>query len=240
MIDQDIIQRVKVAGIFLLQIYKVTTGTMLSLFIPQSCDSEESSRICSLQENYENADGYHKTVLCWNAFSFLTFFTYYMIELRREEWSIKFLDIDNNKPDNSLKQIIVKEPKLDKAMDRLNLWYYRSLLFNCGVYGINLALSAKLVKDGYHSSSTLSCFFSFSLLVLMKLYNSLGVARQSVKNDKMMSAYMSEFVSFNVLDADYVANKLLKDTICKEDLLPSKGHEEDVELKEVVLEETKP
>ena len=63
MIDQDIIQRVKVAGIFLLQIYKVTTGTMLSLFIPQSCDSEESSRICSLQENYENADGYHKTVL---------------------------------------------------------------------------------------------------------------------------------------------------------------------------------
>ena len=161
MIDQDIIQRVKVAGIFLLQVYKVTTGTMLSLFIPQSCGSDESSRVCSLQENYENADGYHKTVFFWNAF--LTFFTYYMIELKKgEEWSIKYLDIDNNKPDNSLKEIIVKEPKLDKAMDRLNLWYYRSLLFNCGVYGINLALSAKLVKDGYHSSSTLSCFFSFS------------------------------------------------------------------------------
>jgi len=92
-------------------------------------------------------------------------------------------------------------------MDRLNLWYYRTLLFNCGVYGINLGLSAKLVKDGYHSSSTLSCFASFSLLVLMKLYNSLEVARQSVKNDKMMSAYMSEFVSFNVLDKDYVEAK---------------------------------
>ena len=232
MIDQDIIQRVKVAGIFLLQIYKVTTGTMLSLFIPQSCGSDESSRVCSLQENYENVDGYHKTVFFWNAFSFLTFFTYYMIELKREEWSIKYLDIDNNKPDNSLKQIIVKEPKLDKAMDRLNLWYYNSLLFNCGVYGINLALSAKLVKDGYHSSSTLSCFFSFSLLVLMKLYNSLEVAKQSVKNDKMMSAYMSEFVSFNVLDADYVANKHLKDKHSKEELIPN-----DVELKEVVLEE---
>ena len=80
-------------------------------------------------------------------------------------------------------------------------------MFNCGVYGINLGLSAKLVKDGYHSSSTLSCFASFSLLVLMKLYNSLEVARQSVKNDKMMSAYMSEFVSFNVLDKDYVEAK---------------------------------
>ncbi len=218
MIDEDIVQRIKVAGIFLLQVYKVTTGTMLSLFIPQSCQddslinqSETGSRICSLQENYENADGYHQTVMYWNAFSFLTFFTYYMIELRREEWAIKFLDIDNDKPDNSLKEIIVKEPQLDKKMDRLNLWYYRTLLFNCGVYGINLGLSAKLVKDGYHSSSTLSCFASFSLLVLMKLYNSLEVARQSVKNDKMMSAYMSEFVSFNVLDKDYVEAKLQKE-----------------------------
>jgi len=231
MFDQDIIQRVKVAGIFLLQIYKVTTGTMLSLFVPQSCDTDESSRICSLQENYNNADGYHKIVLCWNAFSFLTFFTYYLVELKREAWSIKFLDIDNNKPDNSLKEIIVKEPKLDTAMDRLNLWYYRTLLFNCGVYGINLALSAKLVKDGYHSSSTLSCFFSFALLVLMKLYNSLGVATQSVKNDKMMSAYMSEFVSFNVLDSDYVSKEELIRS--KEELIRSK--EELIRSKEELI-----
>ena len=33
------------------------------------------------------------------------------------------------------------------------------------------------------------------------------MARQSIKNDKMMSAYMSEFVSFNVLDADYLEAK---------------------------------
>jgi len=41
----------------------------------------------------------------------------------------------------------------------------------------------------------------------MKLYNSFSVAYQSVKNDKMMSAYMSEFVSYNVLDSDYLASK---------------------------------
>jgi hypothetical protein len=62
----------------------------------------------------------------------------------------------------------------------------------------------KMLKDGYHSMSTISCFLSFVLLVLMKLYNSYIVAYQSVKNDKMMSAYMCEFVSYNVLDADYV------------------------------------
>ena len=208
MISQDFKQRIKVGAIFLLQVYKVTTGTLLSLFIPQACvDDEGSSKICTLQENFDNADGYHKTVLYFNMFSMFTFFTYYLIELRREEWAIKYLDIDNNKPDNALKEIIRADPPLDKRMDKLNLLYYRTLLFNCGTYGINLGLSAKLVKDGYHGSSTLSCFVSFSLLVLMKLYNSLEVARQSVKNDKMTSAYMSEFVSFNVLDKDYVKAK---------------------------------
>ena len=243
MISQDFKQRIKVGAIFLLQIYKVTTGTLLSLFVPQACSSDDyldgsynglsesdnGSRICTLQENFDNADGYHKTVLYWNMFSMFTFFTYYLIELRREEWAIKYLDIDNDKPDNSLKEIIRQEPELDRRMDKLNLLYYRTLMFNCGTYGINLGLSAKLVKDGYHSSSTLSCFISFALLVLMKLYNSLEVAQQSVKNDKMTSAYMSEFVSFNVLDEDYVKAKL-EDILHKEEELKNELQLEEIPI----------
>ena len=62
----------------------------------------------------------------------------------------------------------------------------------------------KLLITEYHSMSTISSFISFVLLVNMKLYNSLSVAYQSVKNDKMMSAFMNEFVSYNVLDPDYI------------------------------------
>ena len=59
-IDQDIVQRIKVFGIFTLQFYKVLTGTMLTLFIPQACpDTSDSSgeismRICTISENFEN------------------------------------------------------------------------------------------------------------------------------------------------------------------------------------------
>lgn len=219
MVDQDLIQRIKVGGIFLLQIYKVTTGTLLSLFVPQSC----GDKICTLTENYNNNEVYHEITLYWNMFAMFTFFMYYLIELRREEWAIKYLDIDNDKPDNSLKNIIIHDKVLDTTMDRLNKYYYYSLVFNCGVYGINILLTIKLIKDGYHSSSTLSCFVSFVLLVLMKLYNSLVVANESVTNDKMMSAYMSEFVSFNVLDSDYVSEQIVK-----------KVHEE-IELKEIPI-----
>ena len=51
-IDEDIVQRIKVAGIFVIQSYKIITGTMMSLFIPQSCGDQ----ICMLQENYENSN----------------------------------------------------------------------------------------------------------------------------------------------------------------------------------------
>ena len=134
----------------------------------------------------------------------------YIFELRREHWAIKFLDINNDIPDNALKDKIVEEPQLDKKMDQLNKFYYHSLLLTSGVYFINVGLMIKILITEYHSVSTLSCFVSFVLLVMMKLYNSLSVGYQSVKNDKMMSAFMSEFVSFNVLDSDYLANKQLQ------------------------------
>lgn len=213
MFDVDLIQRVKVSGIFLLQLYKITTGTLLTLFIPQKCEMFNNStqltesKICSLTENYNNNNVYHRKTLYWNIFTMTLFLGYYMIELYRENWSIKYLDIDNNKPDNSLKEIIKNYKHLDIKMDRINLYYYYTLNSTIFSYFINLLLMIKILKDDYHSTSTLSCFMSFSLLVLMKLYNSYNVANQSIKNDKMMSAYMSEFVSFNVIDSDYVTNK---------------------------------
>ena len=44
MVDIDIIHRFKVGGIFFLQSYKIITGTLLSLFVPQSC----GDKICTL------------------------------------------------------------------------------------------------------------------------------------------------------------------------------------------------
>jgi hypothetical protein len=216
-VDQDIVQRIKVVGIFALQFYKVLTGTLLTLFVPQACypeltdgSEERNLQICTLTQNYENNEIYHRTTLYWNGFSFLLFVMCYMFELRREHWAIKFLDINNDIPDNALKGKIIEEPKLDKQMDRLNRFYYHALLLTSGVYFINIMLMIRILITDYHSMSTISCFVSFVLLVMMKLYNSLSVGYQSVKNDKMMSAFMSEFVSYNVLDSDYLANKQIQ------------------------------
>ena len=123
-------------------------------------------------------------------------------------------------------------------MDQLNKYYYHTLCVNSFVYFVNILLTIHMINTSYYNNSTLSCFVSFVLLVLMKLYNSFTVAHQSVKNDKMMSAFMCEFVSFNVLDNDYVKEKyngkknnrleditdieedVVEDTVREEEIIP--------------------
>lgn len=199
MINLDCLQRFKVVGLFGLQLYKVMTGTLLSLFVPQKCDD----RICTLTENIEKNDKFHQGVLMMNVVTGVSFLTCYLLELKRENWAIKYLDIDNNQSDNSLKEILKKYPKIDREMDRLNYYYFLVVKTTSICCIINMILSSMLIKQNYHSSNTISCFVSFSLLVIIKLYNSVSVGYQSVKNDKMLSAYMTEFVSFNVIDSDH-------------------------------------
>ena len=69
----------------MLQFYKVLTGTMLTLFVPQACRQSEEImdgssiiipdgvRICTLTENLENNEIYHQITLYWNSISFLCF-----------------------------------------------------------------------------------------------------------------------------------------------------------------------
>ena len=212
MLDVDIVQRFKVGGLFILQMYKVMTGTLLALFVPQEC----GDHICTIQENIDDSDRFHEMVLSWNILTSVLFIGYFLLELRREEWSIKYLDIDNDKPDNSLKEVIIKYKDLDEKMDRINKYYYNIVRVTIFFYIINNLLSIRLLKDKYYSSTTFSCFFSFSLLVGMKLYNSYTVAKNSVLYDKMTSAYMTEFVSYNVIDSDYL-QKIGENTLTKKD-----------------------
>ena len=91
-IDQDIIQRIKVTGIFCLQFYKVLTGTMLSLFIPQACYESISDgsemiytdevRICTLTQNFENNEVYHKLTLEYNIFFMFYLLLFFRIKTR--------------------------------------------------------------------------------------------------------------------------------------------------------------
>ena len=154
--------------------------------------------MCSINDNIYVSDTYGKICLGLNVFSLFMFLGNYINELRREHWCIKYLDIDSNKADNALKAIIKNEPELDKQMDKINLEYYRFCIYTSIVYILNVIISLKYIDDHYYNSSTYNSFVSFVLLISLKLYNSMVISYNSVKNDKMMSAFLSEFTSYNV------------------------------------------
>ena len=202
-IDIDTKERMKTLFIFLLQSYKVLMGSMLVIFVPQMCNNE----VCSLTDNFFKEGALHRTSLGVNFISTITFTTCYIIELKRENWCIEHLDIDDNFGDNNLPLILKEKPKLEKALHSINDHYYYSSQVTAVIYMINLILSTISIYIRSAGSATVTSYMSFVILILMKLYNAIFISNNSKKNNMALSAYMSELQSYNVLDKDYIENE---------------------------------
>ena len=199
-VDVDTKERMKTIFIFLLQSYKVLMGSMLVLFVPQSCENS----VCSITDNLYREDELHRTSLVFNFLSTLCFITCYTIELNRENWCIEHLDISDDYGDNNLPLVLKERPELEMALHKINDRYYYSSQITAGVYSVNLILSTTSIYFNNAGTTTITAYMSFVILILMKLYNAIFVSTDSKKNNMALSAYMSELQSYNVIDKDHV------------------------------------
>ena len=164
-VDVDTKERMKTIFIFLLQSYKVLMGSMLVLFVPQSCGDS----ICSITDNLYRDDELHRTSLAFNFLSTLCFVTCYTIELNRENWCIEHLDISDDYGDNNLPLVLKERPELEKALHKINDRYYYSSQITAGVYSVNLVLSTTSIYFNHSGTNTITAYMSFVILILMKL-----------------------------------------------------------------------
>ena len=202
MFSVDTKERIKVGGLFIFQSYKVIMGSMLSLFVPQLCDGEE---VCTISDNllHHDNDVFHQVTLGFNFLSVLLFIGVYVIELKRENWCVKYLDIDHNIPDNNLESIIKDKPDLLLPLSKHNKLYFQSMFITSLVYSVNLVLSSILIYDNYAGIPSVTSYMSYVVLILLKIYNSLCISYDSMKNNKALSAYIIEFTSYNKIDVDH-------------------------------------
>lgn len=200
-IDMDMKERIYIFLLFLLQSYKVLMGSMLILFVPQSCGQDD--HICTLSDILNNDDILNYFGLGVNGITTIIFILYYFIELHRENICIQYLDIDQNKGDNNLSNEIVNYPFIRNKIITMNNLYYSSTITAIIAYIINLGLSTGILVKNYHSTATATSYLSFVILILMKLYNSYYISMDTKYNLNSLSAYMTEFQSFNVIDKDY-------------------------------------
>ena len=198
-LDVDNKERIKIAILFLLQSYKVVMGSMLVVFVPRQCDDE----ICAFKDNIENMETLNIAALTSNFLSILFFLMIYIVELRRENFCVHNFDINHDVGDNNLAIILKDKPKLLQDLHFHNKLYYRITVATTGIYIGNFILSDMvLCNDPTFWKVGIAPYFSYILLILTKLYNCYYISSSSIKEDKALSAYMTEFSSFNVIDAD--------------------------------------
>lgn len=213
-------ERIKTVGLLAMQSYKILMGTMISVFVPQKCfDAELQPRLCTITDNLKNDDYTHRTTLIFNCVTAFSFLFLYMVEINRENWLIKYLDIDHSQPDDNLKTIVLKKKDihiikrlqytedhkkyieyLSRTLAKKNKYYLYSSLFTSFIFTINNLASINILSDSHYGSATLNTYLSFLMLILVKLYNSISVSYRSKRDQRALSAYLIEFSSFNVLD----------------------------------------
>jgi len=192
-------QRLTAAAIMLLEFYKVTMGTFLVVFVPQQCGED----VCSLSDNFFNDAPLNRAALACNFAAFAAILGFYGIEIKRENWCIKYLDIDPNRSNNHLDDEIEGYPVLKSDMASLNNQYLCALYAAATLLAANFGVSGTAIALNYAGSNTLTSLLSFVLLVSMKLYAAHSVGTRSVEEERAFSGYLTIARTYNTIDEDH-------------------------------------
>tara|TARA_Y100000748_G_scaffold220958_1_gene185814 strand:+ start:1619 stop:2281 length:663 start_codon:yes stop_codon:yes gene_type:complete len=200
--DNDNRERCRVAAAFLLEVYKVAMGTLLCVFVVHNCP--ETDEECSIADSFaltNSTSVLHTATLSVNSVTLFFVCALYVVELARENWMIRTLDINPEFPDAYLDD--VAPPAVLAKLRTWNHRYWKSALFAAVFAAANVAVSSVFLFQNFRGSSTATACASFALLVLMKLYESFQRAKRDNAEQRARSAFMTEDCSFNVMDPDY-------------------------------------
>jgi len=192
-------QRVTTTCLMFLEFYKILMATFLVLFVPQKCENE----VCTITENFFKRDPAHLAALISNFTTFVSVLYFYYIEMNRENWCIKYLDIDLTKPNNYLDDEIEAYPKYKKQMNQLNKSYLKSMYASSTLLVINFGISGTAIGFDYVGTNTITTMVSFFLLISSKLYSAYVTGTDSVKKERALSAYMKTAKTYNTIDEDF-------------------------------------
>ena len=197
-LNTDSKQRIKSIFLFMIEFYKIIIGCYLIVFVPNNCGGLN----CILQDDIHNHIG-----ITTNTISFLSFILLYYIEIFRENWCIKNLDIDYNIQNNNLDNEIENYPKIKKELFEINSKYINYTKICIALQFINIITSTIIISQRWNGMSTLTPFMSYILIIILKLYNSCIISITSIKNELVYSSYLVKNEIYNIIDKDIYTEK---------------------------------
>ena len=192
--DDDTKQRIQSGLAFLLEFYKVLMGTLLVLFVPQRCGDDR--HLCTAGES-------ETACLVVNGVSCLMMLQLYYTELRRENWCIKYLDIDPAKPNNNLDTEIEQYPEYKERMLAINTSYRRRAIACAVTQAANILMSTAYIGLRWAGTMSLTPLVSYVILMASKLHSTYFVSTASIRKERAFSAYLTISKTYNTIDVDF-------------------------------------
>ena len=196
-LSENTSQRLKSVSIFIFIGFKTIMASMLVLFVYQDCTKNE----CTLTDNLTSLTTLNQAALAFNFITLLSFIYLFGVELYRENYMIKYLDIRHNLPDDNLVTEIIQYPEIGDKLHLLNRHYYKCAICIIIINGINVALSTAVLTEYYGGINTIIGLCTNTLLIGDKLQYCIMISKQSLQF--ACSAYMKEPAIFNTIDILY-------------------------------------
>jgi len=202
--DQDFMQKVNVSVSFVLELYRVLMGTMLVMFVPQKCGEE----MCGLTDNMFQSTTLYSANAGVNIATLLAFVCLYIIEIKRENKMIDYLEVNKEFPSDNeaVGESLLLLPE-KKRHDVLNLDYdYQIASYIAMVCFIaNTIFSGYSIYNNFLDSKTTSVFITNILFLAGKLVDTNALA--NTKENIFYSAYLKDRVQFNYVDPDQIKDE---------------------------------
>lgn len=195
-IHEDTKQKLQSRCIFLLEFYKVLMGSLLILFVPQKC----GDHICSFEDSVRR----EIPAVAINVISCIYMLYLYTIEIKRENWCIKYLDIDPNKANNNLDKEIEDYPVFKKQMFNINKKYKNNSIGCITLYSVNMSVSLVYIIKHWAGTIALAPLISYIILVVGKLYNTYFISSASITEERAYSSYLTISKTYNTIDSDFI------------------------------------
>ncbi len=217
--DQDFLQKVGMAPVVAIEMYRVIVSSFLVLFVPQKCDDH----VCSLSENMVLEHDLYNAGLVFNFLTMAAFLAMYTLEVKRENRLITYLEVNKEKAsDNNSVGLALDKLAVDKrdSIWQLDKYYIYSGWTAIIMFIVNTILSGFVVYEYYLDSQTTSTYITNILFMVTKLAD--VHSNVSTEKNVFYSAYLKGKVQYNDVDPDKV-NALQIEDSKKEDYFAVPG-----------------
>lgn len=208
--DQDFNQKINTGIMVSIELYKVMVSSLLILFVPQKCEDH----VCSYSENLEVDNQLYTGGLTVNFITLFVFIALYIIEVKRENKLITYLEVNPSKPfDNdsvgyALNNLSLERKKSIMYLDKMYQFVGKTTVV---MFVSNTILSGIVIYNYYLDNQTTSTYITNILFMSTKIYD--VYSNSSTDENIFYSAYLKTKVQYNDVDPNKLEIKSVENQL---------------------------